>query len=358
MPPPLPPLPPLLLPLLLPELDPPLDDPLEDLPASVPPPLDPPLEDPLEPPLDDPLEEPPASFPPLVPPDALGAAHTPAVHRPVQHSLPVVQSDPFDEQVAPSHFPATQLWLQHEVLAVQAEVSAAQAGWSHVLFVQDPPQQSLPWLHAPPEGAQGSTTHLPELQSLLQQSLGDLQLAPVAPQTVETPEEGLTEPGAGCGIPYPSSLGDGEQATTIAPTNAKERMRADLVTNPTHATNVPACARPDFGQIRLIQGGARGVVAIRVDRNAPSLPLSTILGEQPEGPAVGPPKGAEVAPIEREDIAHLVAPREHDDRCVGDSDMEGGVAFDHARCNGNILRPERLQAIRAPHDLVEKRPLR
>jgi hypothetical protein len=112
------------------------------LPASAPPP-DEPQE---EPPLDEPLEGFPASVPPplLLPVDALGASHFPAVQRPVQQSLPAAQSDPFDAQVAPSHLPATQLWLQHAVLAVQAALSAAHVGWSQTLFVHDPPQQSLP----------------------------------------------------------------------------------------------------------------------------------------------------------------------------------------------------------------------
>jgi hypothetical protein len=70
------------------------------------------------------------------------------------------------------------------------------------------------------------------LQSLLQQSLGPLQLAPVAPHTVDTPgDEGLTEPAPGRGV-EPSS-DDGEHATTIAATVARQNVKVDLFIGPT-----------------------------------------------------------------------------------------------------------------------------
>jgi hypothetical protein len=229
-----------LLPLLLP-LPEPLDDPLlEPLPASAPP-LEPPLDDPL----DDPLEPLPASAPPLLlPPDEVGASHFPAVHRPVQQSLPVEQSDPFDVHVAPMHLPARQLWLQHCVLAVQALVSGSHVGASQTLLVHEPPQQSLPWSHPPPVGAHGSTTHLPELQSLLQQSLGPLQVAPVTPHTETTPLDGDTDPGAS--LPDTTSSGAVEQAATRATAAARVRRMEERVISTHMATRVPRC-----GQMRV-----------------------------------------------------------------------------------------------------------
>jgi hypothetical protein len=62
-----------------------------------------------------------------------------------------------------------------------------------------------------------------------------------------------------------------------------------------------------------------------------------------------------MALVEGEQVKHLVAPREDDDRGIGEADLEVGVGLDHLLGDGDVGGLERLEAVGAAADLGEKR---
>jgi len=64
-----------------------------------------------------------------------------------------------------------------------------------------------------------------------------------------------------------------------------------------------------------------------------------------------------MALVESEQVEHLVAPREDDDRGIGKADLEVGVGVDHLRGDRYVGGLERLEAVGAAAHLSEKRKL-
>ena len=68
--------------------------------------------------------------------------------------------------------------------------------------------------------------------------------------------------------------------------------------------------------------------------------------------------GAEVTLVEGEHIEALVSLGKHDDRCVGQSEVQVGVATHDGRRRSDICRAELGQLVRASCDLIEESQLR
>lgn len=64
-----------------------------------------------------------------------------------------------------------------------------------------------------------------------------------------------------------------------------------------------------------------------------------------------------MALVEGEQVEHLVAPREDDDRGICEADLEVGVSIDHLLGDGDVGGLERLEAVGAAADLGEEREL-
>ncbi len=64
-----------------------------------------------------------------------------------------------------------------------------------------------------------------------------------------------------------------------------------------------------------------------------------------------------MALVEGEQVEHLVAPREDDDRGIGEADLEVGVGVDHLLGDRNVGGLERFEAVGAAAHLGEKRKL-
>src|SRR4051794_30267967 len=64
-----------------------------------------------------------------------------------------------------------------------------------------------------------------------------------------------------------------------------------------------------------------------------------------------------MALVEGEQVEHLVAPREDDDRGIGEANLKVGVGLDHLLGDGDVGGLERLEAVGAASDLGEEREL-
>lgn len=64
-----------------------------------------------------------------------------------------------------------------------------------------------------------------------------------------------------------------------------------------------------------------------------------------------------MALVEGEQVEHLVAPREDDDRGIGETHLEVGVGLDHLLGDGDVGGLERFEAVGAPAHLGEEREL-
>lgn len=64
---------------------------------------------------------------------------------------------------------------------------------------------------------------------------------------------------------------------------------------------------------------------------------------------------SELTLIEREKVADAVPVREHDERCIGKTDLHVGKPADDTFGSGDVIRIERLQPIHAPPHLGEER---
>ena len=65
-----------------------------------------------------------------------------------------------------------------------------------------------------------------------------------------------------------------------------------------------------------------------------------------------------MALIRAQQIQRSVTVREHDDRGVGQSDVEIGIAFHGSPCKADVLGREQFELIRAARDFVDERHLR
>lgn len=64
-----------------------------------------------------------------------------------------------------------------------------------------------------------------------------------------------------------------------------------------------------------------------------------------------------MALVEGEQVELVVAPREDDDRGIGEADLEVGVGLDYLLGDGDVGGLERLEAVGAAADLGEEREL-
>jgi predicted nucleic-acid-binding protein len=79
--------------------------------------------------------------------------------------------------------------------------------------------------------------------------------------------------------------------------------------------------------------------------------------QNPEPPPRRRAEGPKVALVERQHVARVVALGEHDDRGVGEADVQIAVALDDLACSGNVEFVEDRQLVDAALDLLEQRDL-
>jgi hypothetical protein len=105
-------------------------------------------------------------------------------------------------------------------------------------------------------------------------------------------------------------------------------------------------------------GGARGFYrSSDCGANERRVALDARAWVHAETPAVDGSQRPEVALVQGQNVPEAMALGQNDDRCVGETYFEGGVAEDDGSCSGHVCGRERLELVRVQLHLLEQKEL-